>query len=272
MRLAVLGSPIAHSKSPALHRAAYAALGLDWSYQAIEVTADALPGFVGTLGAEWRGLSLTMPLKREVLPLLDTMDEFTELTGAANTVLFDDARRRRGFNTDVHGVIQSFRDAGVTGLHSVRILGGGATAASVMVAVSRLGASRVAIAARSAERLGTLVALGERLDLQLTIETLGALEAAAEPDALVSTLPGGTELGFAIPPRGILFDVAYDPWPSRLASGWLAAGAPVIGGLELLAHQALAQVRIFVNGTPGASLAGEADVFAAMRAAVGLAT
>jgi shikimate dehydrogenase len=275
MRLAVLGHPIAHSKSPAMHAAAYAALGLPWSYEAIDVTPDALPEFIASRDAEWRGLSLTMPLKRDVLPLLGTMDEFTELTGGANTVLFDTERRMlRGFNTDVYGVTESFRAAGVDSLTTVRLLGGGATAASVLVAVSRLGARRIVVAARSPEKLGPLVALSEVLDLEFTIESLSDIDQTFVPDAVVSTLPNGVDLGLdlgeAVHRRAVLFDVAYEPWPTALATKWAAAGGTVIRGLEMLAHQALIQVRIFVNAHPDTALDGEPSVFAAMRAAVGL--
>ena len=282
MRLAVLGHPIAHSKSPALHAAAYDALDLDWSYETIDMTTDALPEFIRTRDADWRGLSLTMPLKRDVLPLLGAMDEFTELTGGANTVLFGadpfDAKRRmlRGFNTDVYGVTESFRAAGVEKLSTVRLLGGGATAASVLVAVSRLGARRVVIAARSLEKLGPLIALAEWLGLELAVEPLSEIDRTFVPDAVVSTLPNGVELGRDVDlgdescRRSVLFDVAYEPWPTALATSWFEAGGVVIRGLEMLAHQALIQVRIFVNGHPDAPLDREAAVFAAMRSAVDL--
>jgi shikimate dehydrogenase len=273
MRLAVLGSPIAHSKSPALHRAAYEVLGLDWTYDAIEVAGPALADFVRSRDAEWRGLSLTMPLKRDVLPLLSTMDEFSALTGAANTVRFGPDGSRHGFNTDVVGVIDAFRRFGITRLGSVRILGGGATAASVITAAARLGATVVVVAVRAPERLGPIVALCEELELELTVETLGAFDPGLATDAVISTLPTGTTLSHELPDAGtaILFDVAYEPWPTPLAASWLAHGGQVISGLELLAAQALAQIRIFVNGRPDAELADEAAVVRAMRAAVGLA-
>ncbi|WP_307812168.1 shikimate dehydrogenase family protein [Lacisediminihabitans changchengi] len=272
-RLAVLGHPIAHSKSPALHAAAYSVLGLDWSYDAQDVTGETLGAFIESRDGAWRGLSLTMPLKRDVLPLLHGIDHFAELTGGANTVLFDGGKLR-GFNTDVHGVVEAFRGVGIERLGSVRVLGGGATAASVLVAVQRMGAERVALAVRAPERLGSLISLAERLDLALTVETLGTFDPAFVTDAVVSTLPNGTELSFrpaalaaVTVAGGALFDVAYEPWPTVLAAGW---AGPVIPGLEMLAHQALVQVRIFVNASPDAELPGEASVFQAMRSAVGL--
>ena len=273
-RLAVLGHPIDHSRSPALHRAAYRALGLDWSYDAHDVTGETLGEFIESRDGSWRGLSLTMPLKRGVLPLLHGIDHFTELTGGANTVLFDGGKLR-GFNTDVHGVVEAFRGAGVDRLGSVRVLGGGATAASVLVAVKRMGADRVALAVRAPERLGSLISLAERLDLAMTVETLGTFDVAFVADAAVSTLPNGTEPSFrpaalaaVTAVGGALFDVAYEPWPTALAADW---SGPVVPGLEMLAHQALVQVRIFVNGAPDAVLEDEASVFLAMRSAVGLA-
>ncbi len=264
----MLGSPIAHSKSPALHRAAYAQLGLDWSYDAIEVASGGLGAFVEGLGDEWRGLSLTMPLKREVLPLLATIDATSELTGGANTVVFEE-RRLHGFNTDVTGIVAALAAAGVESVPAVRILGGGATASSALVAASRLGARHAVVAVRSPDRIGALIAIAEQVEIDLSVETLGAFESPAPP-LTISTLPNDVDLAVRIDPSGLLFDVAYEPWPTSLAADWLAAGLPVVSGLEMLAQQALAQVRAFVTGSPHETLPGEASVFAAMRAAVGL--
>ncbi|MHB1171677.1 MAG: shikimate dehydrogenase [Lacisediminihabitans sp.] len=258
-RLAVLGSPISHSKSPTLHRAAYQVLGLPWDYEAIEIRSDDLAEFVCSRGAEWRGLSLTMPLKREILPLLDGNDGndggdggdgLVGLTGAANTVLFD--RGRRGFNTDVSGIVQAFESAGVVQLRSAQILGGGATATSALVAMGRLGVARVLVSVRNPERASGLGSLAKRLGIELTIRSF-AESADADPehpavDVIVSTLPGHVEHRLAFSEetraRSIFFDVAYDPWPTPLAAAWLAAGGRVISGLGLLVYQALAQVRI----------------------------
>jgi shikimate dehydrogenase len=276
-RLAVLGSPIAHSKSPALHQAAYAALGLPWRYEAIEVTTDALPGFIASCGPEWRGLSLTMPLKRDVLPLLDDMDEYVEITGGANTVVFDEhgsGRTLRGFNTDVYGFREAFRSVGVRRLSSVRLLGGGATAASAMAAVAELGATRIAISARAPKKVQRLLDLGERLGVDVEIELLSELDDSVMPDAVISTIPGSAQVDIpfteATRARSVLLEVAYDPWPTPLAASWLSAGGRVIPGIEMLVNQALMQVRIFVGGDPRRALDGEPKVFAAMRAAVGL--
>ena len=265
-RLAVLGSPIAHSKSPALHGAAYAALGLDWSYEAIEVSGNELAEFVASRDESWRGLSLTMPLKREVLPLLDSADDMVDLTGAANTVLLGESIR--GFNTDVYGITEAFRAHGVSSLARVQILGGGATAASALVAAKQLGAHTVTVSLRDQSKAAGLVALGALLDVTIAVLS----EPAEPPDAVISTLPGSAKhsLSFAAETRAsaVLFDVAYDPWPSQLAREWLAVDGQVISGIEMLTLQALAQVRVFVNGDPASALANEQAVVAAMQRAV----
>ncbi|MEP6842758.1 MAG: shikimate dehydrogenase [Pseudolysinimonas sp.] len=274
-RLAVLGSPIEHSKSPLLQRAAYEVLGLPWEYDAIEVVEGSLGAFLNTLDTSWRGLSLTMPLKREVLPLLATRTELVGTVGAANTVLIDDDGGLRGFNTDVAGIIAAFGDHGVTGLDSVQILGGGATAASVLAAVARLGATRALVSARDPERAASLKPLAAALGVELTIRRLGIMDRSLiVPSAVISTLPAGTEHGMVYPQAvregAVLLDVAYEPWPSELARAWMTAGGTVVTGLEMLLHQAIAQVRIFVTGHEDGLLASESQVIARMRAAVGL--
>lgn len=270
-RLAVLGSPIAHSKSPALHRAAYARLGLDWSYEAVEVDGAALPGFLGALGADWRGLSLTMPLKQDVIPLAGTVDRFARLTGAVNTLLLADDGRH-GFNTDVGGIVRAVHESGCPGLTRGALIGAGATAASALVAMHDLGAREVDVFARTPARAAALVELGARLGVEVAVAPLEAIAHARGVDLVVSTLPGGTELPHEPSARlrtdAWLFDVAYDPWPSRLATTWLESGGDVIHGLEMLLQQALLQVRIFVGGDPGAPLPDEDAVLAAMRGAV----
>ena len=255
-RLAVLGSPIGHSKSPLLHVAAYRELGLDWRYEAIEAVGSDLPGL---LARDFRGLSLTMPLKRDVLPLLDWIDPVAELTGGVNTVLVDGLR---GYNTDVRGIERAFANAGVTAVDSVRILGAGATAASALVAVSALGATVATVATRDPRTAAPLIDLGARLGVSLAVTDLG--ESSAGESVVINTLPGGVAHGMETG-IGVLFEVAYDPWPSALARNWTGT---VIDGLDMLVEQALVQVRIFVAGDREIALPDESRVLAAMRAAV----
>lgn len=270
-RLAVLGSPISHSRSPAIHRAAYAQLGLDWRYDAVDVTGQALPDFIESCGRQWRGLSLTMPLKRDILPLLHRRDPLVDVVGGANTALFTDDGLA-GFNTDVYGITRSLRDAGIGRLDEVLILGAGATAASALVASGQLGATRATVLARTPARASELIGLGSRVGVAVTAQFLEIQEISHDtPQLVLSTLPAGAELlSFreSTRERAALLDVAYDPWPSPLAQAWSAVGGTVISGLDMLIHQAVAQVRVFVHANPATPLLDEPEVLAAMRAAV----
>jgi shikimate dehydrogenase len=276
-RLAVLGSPIAHSLSPRLHRTAYGVLGLDWSYEAADVTGDRLPAFIAGLSPEWLGLSLTMPLKHDVRALLDSRDELSVLTGATNTVRLsypNGKRRIEGFNTDVGGIVRALGDAGITRVAQAAVLGGGATAASAVVAAAGLGAEHVTVLARTPERAEPLRAIGAAAGLAVTILplTLASIE-LVQGELVLSTLPGDAAplelIGQStLPSRSALLDVAYHPWPSRLALLWQQAGRPTVSGLSMLVHQALLQIRVFVAGDPALPLNDEARVLSAMFAAL----
>lgn len=267
-RLAVLGSPIAHSRSPALHRAAYDLLGLDWEYTAIEMDGARLAEFLDSRDDSWRGLSLTMPLKQDVLPLLDEVDELATLTGAANTVLLTDGVRR-GFNTDVGGIVRALGDAGCERVGHGVLVGGGATAASALAAMAELGAASVQVLLRRTEAGASIVDLGARLGLRVDVHPIAALATLDDADLVVSTLPGGADPGVvasaALRRRTTLFDVAYAPWPTRLVSQWLEEDGTVVHGLEMLLHQAVLQVRIFTSGDPFQALPDEDAVLDVMR-------
>ena len=276
-RLAVIGSPIIHSRSPRLHRAAYTVLDVPFSYDAMEVSTSHLAEFVQSCGRDWVGLSLTMPLKHEVVALLDRVDDLGALTRAVNTVRFTDAGVE-GFNTDVGGLMQPLLDAGVSSPAHVLVLGAGATAGSAVAAASRLGAFAITIGARSVERAATVVELGRRLATEIEVVDLTEIEGWADmrqPDVVINTLPGraADTLSFSAEARraSVLFDVVYDPWPTVIAASWTDAGGRVIAGIEMLVAQALRQVRVFVGGDPGVALDGEDRVLAAMLASVDLA-
>ncbi|MFT2705991.1 shikimate dehydrogenase [Clavibacter zhangzhiyongii] len=278
VRLAVLGSPIAHSLSPRLHDAAYGVLGLDWSYAAVECTGAELPAFVAGLGSGWRGLSLTMPLKRDVLPLLDRVDDTARLAGAANTLLLEDdgegATRRRGANTDVAGIVRAFGVGGVEQCRRAVVLGAGSTARSAVVALERMGAREVTVAARRPEQGRELAPLADELRLALRVVPLAdAATALRDADTVVSTLPGdaaaAVPLPRDLPEATVLLDVTYAPWPTGIATGWQRAGGRVVPGIDMLVQQALGQVRLFAHGDAEQPLPDEARVLAAMLAAVG---
>ena len=266
MKAAVLGKPIAHSLSPALHRAAYAELGFtDWTYELVECDEAGLPGYVESRGPEWAGLSLTMPLKRTVLPLLDHVDHMAAATGGANTVVFR-PEGRYGYNTDVQGIVDALTEAGVTAPGAVAIIGAGATACSALAAVGELGAPGAEVFLREPARAAALQATADRLALRIRLRPLEDLKQgeAVPPDLLISTVPAGAADFYAeravlspTPPMAVL-DVVYHPWPTPLAQAAAAVGASVASGFDLLLHQAAAQVEL---------MTGKPAPLAAMRAA-----
>jgi shikimate dehydrogenase len=254
-RAAVLGSPIAHSLSPALHRAAYRQLGLaDWTYSAIECDEQRLPSLLDSLGPEWAGLSLTMPLKRAVLPLLDHVEPLVTQVGAANTVVFADGKRR-GFNTDVSGIVTALRQAGVTTGGNVLVLGSGATACSALAALHAVGVDAVCVAVRASARAKPLLEVADRLGVQVALLEFGPALARRPWQLLISTIPAaGAEPVAAQLRTGTLaavgvFDVVYDPWPTPLAAAAEKAGSTVISGLDMLVHQAAGQVELMTGRT-----------------------
>jgi shikimate dehydrogenase len=269
MKAAVLGSPIAHSLSPVLHGAAYAHLGLDWTYERHDCTKAALPEFLAGLGPEWAGLSLTMPLKAAVLPLLTDLDPVAEQTGAANTVVLRDGRRS-GFNTDVPGMVAALAERGVAPTGSAAVLGSGSTARSAVFALGQAGWRDVTVYARSPVRPRWLEsALPRGLSSAVSQDTgtldYGQVAAALRSDLVVSTLPAGVADPFVdrvLGGVGALFDVVYDPWPTPLAKAWAQRGGTVVSGLDLLVHQASLQV-VLMTGTT----ASPAELVAVMRPA-----
>jgi len=262
MRCAVLGDPIEHSLSPALHRAAYAALGLDWSYDAVRVPRGGLADFLRGLDDDWRGLSLTMPLKREAMPLLGSRDAWAGLAGAVNTLLLD-GRGVHGLNTDVPGAIAALRETTTASLDRAVVLGGGATATSVLLALAELGCGSAVLAVRDTARAAETLEAVRRHPHPPHLEAVpldGLTPLGA--DVVVSTVPAeaqSTAVLAAAADAPVVFDVVYDPWPTPLAAAAQADGRVVVGGLDLLLWQAVDQVR---------AMTGRFDVpVAAMRAA-----
>ncbi len=191
MRAAVLGSPVRHSLSPVLHRAAYRALGLSgWTYEAIECDEARLPGLLDGCGPDWAGLSLTMPLKRTVLPLLDTTEPLAAEVGGANTVIFA-AGARHGHNTDVPGMITTLTTAGISAAGPALILGAGATACSALAALRGLGGSEATVAVRDPARTADLLAAAGRLGMTVRLTGFGGQATAGSWYLLISTVPAG---------------------------------------------------------------------------------
>ncbi|MFJ3494580.1 shikimate dehydrogenase [Streptomyces sp. NPDC086091] len=245
-RAAVLGNPVGHSLSPVLHRAAYQALGLTgWTYDRFEVDEAALPGFVAGMGPEWAGLSLTMPLKRAVIPLLDEISDTAASVEAVNTLVLTEDGRRTGDNTDIPGMVAALREHGVERVATAAVLGAGATASSALAALARVCEGEVAVYVRSAARADEMREWGRRLDVDVRVEDWADAADALRFPLVVATTPAGTTdaLAAAVPERpATLFDVLYDPWPTALAARWSMSGGAVVSGLDLLVHQAVLQV------------------------------
>ena len=279
-RAYVLGHPIAHSLSPALHRAAYDFLGeQNLGYERRDTLPDDLPEIMrgvrnpaGTEEAPYiAGLSVTMPLKTAVIEYCDELSETARVTGAVNTV-YPRGERVLGDNTDVIGIVNALRHAGLEPdpeRDEPAVIGGGATAISALTALHKLGYRRASVYARSLHKLGDLQAVAERLGVQLSTVALAEFPAeqkARRHNPVISTLPAraaddwapqlADPAGASDPAdasetadRPVLLDVAYNPWPSVLASAWEASGGAVVSGLEMLLYQAVEQVLLFTDRT-----------------------
>jgi shikimate dehydrogenase len=273
-RAAVLGAPIAHSLSPVLHTAAYAALGLaDWTYSAIECDEAGLPALIAGCDSRWAGLSLTMPLKRAVLPLLDRTEPLAADVGGANTVVFSGGQRH-GYNTDVPGMVAALAEAGVNAPAGATILGAGATACAALAALRALGLTAAAVQVRDEARAGDLLAAASRLGLTVELRPFGS--PVRDGDLLISTVPAGAADFYAERVRdprarpSALLDVVYSPWPTALATAATRSGLVVTSGFDLLLHQAARQVELMTGLRPAPlepmRAAGQAEL--ARRSAV----
>ncbi|WP_167202255.1 shikimate dehydrogenase [Actinomyces respiraculi] len=277
-KAAVIGLPVTHSLSPVLHRAAYAALGLDgWQYERRETSPEELGPLLAELAAPagpgpiWAGLSVTMPHKQALLTHLDAVDPLAQTVGAANTVVAQRSGRGpallTGFNTDVAGIVGALRE--VTGKQpatgaTALVLGSGATACSALAALTELGAGRIVVAARSHAGPGRALSAAHRMGLE--IEAVTWRPGVAASDAVVAEALGGADLVVStLPAHGAdvlaplvgrvrggaaLLDVIYEPWPTALAAAWQGAGGLIAPGWLMLLHQAVPQVRLMTGMTP----------------------
>jgi shikimate dehydrogenase len=252
-RCAVLGSPIEHSLSPALHRAAYTQLGLDWTYDKLEIDQHRLASFVAGLDESWRGLSLTMPLKVAVLELGE-VDQLAQLAGAGNTLILE-ADTRRVYNTDVGGLAWAVRQVTTVPLPRVTILGTGATASAALIAAAQLGAQQVTVAARTPSRAEPLRALSRELGVELEIRPWWAR--LPQTNLAVSTVVSGAADTIApsvADSTPLIVDAIYDPWPTVLATTAQQAGCTVVSGRDLLIGQALLQIELMTGRSVSAEV------------------
>ena len=262
IKAAVLGSPIAHSLSPVIHQSAYRLLGWDWIYERFEVSSGELPKFLAENSGIFRGLSLTMPLKEEILPLVDWVSEPAKLTNAVNTVVFGDLGSS-GFNTDIQG----FQDA--LSMHKVEIpnrasvIGGGATARSAIAALDGA-AKTIDVYSRSDHRAKGLVnsARSSIVEIHSWDEVANALT----NELVIATTPTGVTDSVEVKKaEGVLFESLYNPWPTKLLANWRAAGGFGIDGLDLLIWQAIGQLEVMSFSDP-AVMAEKDELYQNMRA------
>ena len=262
MWAAVIGSPIAHSLSPVIHRAAWEQLGIDgWEYRCAEVTEESLPTFIGQLDESFRGLSVTMPCKQAVMPLLDAIDPLASAVGAVNTVV-PSAGMLAGFNTDVTGIASAIRRAcsrsGVPVPSSALVLGARATASSALAALGELGVTTTTVAARRFGGPGSVISAASRLGVSVEqvmwSDVSAVASAAARADVLISTLPAGVADAIAsrLAPREgqILLDVIYSPRDTALRTTFEKAGGVVAEGTDMLVYQGAAQVQLMTGRSP----------------------
>ncbi len=251
---AVIGSPVAHSLSPAIHRAAFAAAGVDWSYVAFDVEpgrADEALHAMRLLGIA--GLSVTMPHKTQVAELVDRLDPAAAVLQTANTVSWD-GDELVGSSTDGAGFVTSLADAGVeVDGAKVAVIGAGGAARSIIDALARAGSPDITVLNRSLDRAERAAALAPaasvgivsdvtRADIVVNATSVG-MDADAD-HAGPEDLPCEPSLLRA---DQVVADLVYHP----LETPWLRAaadlGATVVDGLGMLVHQAALQQRIWLG-------------------------
>lgn len=257
---AVIGSPIQHSLSPFLHQAAYRDLGLNIDYRRIEITKETIGSFLASWPEGLVGLSVTMPLKQVIIPLLSQVDGLAKAVGAVNTVVPFPGGITAGFNTDVYGLVTAIKEAKGREFNPERavIVGSGATASSALAALGELQAGQINLLARRVSGAGNAVQAATRLGIDPGYVPLAAGEKARETlqaaDLIISTVPRAVLDDFyqtiSFNPEQTVLDIVYDPWPSELVKQASRSGATIISGKAMLLHQALMQVKLFTSRTP----------------------
>lgn len=234
-KAAILGSPVDHSLSPILHESAYKFLKIDWTYDRFNLEPKALNDFLATHG-DYRGFSVTMPLKDSAFAIAQTHDDYSLQTKACNTLLKDSGDSWIGFNTDVAGFIAILSPV-INDVDSVCVIGSGATARSAIAALCQFGLRNISIAARRHSAIDELATFFPEVSFRLQDMS------APEAEMIISTVPAGASDFVKLDQRvKVFFDVIYAPWPTKLASSALTLNCQVFSGLHLLAAQAVEQV------------------------------
>lgn len=261
--VALLGDPVAHSLSPRMHAAAFAALGLRWAYVALRVLPSDLPEAVRGLRAlGFAGANITVPHKEAAAQLVDRLDEVARACGAVNTIVFGEGRRAYGYNTDVAGVRRTLEHMGFRAAGSrAAVLGAGGSARAVCVALAQEGAAEILLFARRVERAeflaGQMSTLFPRVRFAAHPLEPSALRAhLREADLLVNATPVGmhpdrdaspVSSPDLLHPRMAVFDLVYQPPRTRLLQLAEQAGARTIGGLLMLAYQGAASFELWTG-------------------------
>jgi len=243
IRAAVLGSPISHSLSPLLHKTAYAQLGLSASYEAIEVEADSLAEFMDDRDATWTGFSLTMPLKQEVISYAKHVDNLAQRINSANT-LYRSAGEWHATSTDVIGFTNTLKMHKIAIKGHIVILGAGATARAAAAACDSSN-TQITVINRSLTRVQAMS--DAVIESELSFLNWDDLSVLSDADLVISTAPAGVTDSIVLPAKTIApyFEALYKPWPTPASALWASRGGKVLDGLDLLIHQAIAQIAIF---------------------------
>jgi len=234
----VIGSPVRHSLSPAIHNAAFAAAGLDWAYLAFEVAADGVGAALGgAKAAGMGGLSVTMPLKEPVAAAVDHLTPVAARLGAVNTVIVGDDGLT-GDNTDGQGFVDALAPWSPAGRRCV-VLGAGGAARAVVLALAGAGAADVAVVARSPERAARVTALGGRAggwhDLERAELVVNATPVGMDGTAAAGQLAVDEGL---LAPGQVVVDLVYHPPRTPLLAAAARRGATPVDGVGMLVHQA----------------------------------
>jgi shikimate dehydrogenase len=257
-RVGLIGWPVEHSVSPAMHNAAFAALGLGWRYDALPTPPGKVEATLDELRSQgYRGANVTVPHKEAVLPYLDGIDACARAIGAVNTVVVQEGRLV-GHNTDAGGFLAALREAGFepSGRRAL-LLGAGGAARAVVYALARAGCT-IALYNRTP---GRALELAQCLGDIAPVAVLEAL-AGAELDSLellVNATPVGMwpQAGVSpwpealpLPAHWTVFDLVYNPAETRLLAQARAAGATAVGGLGMLVHQGALAFALWTGHAP----------------------
>lgn len=241
MRLGLIGHPVSHSLSPAMHNAALAALGLEGRYEALDTPVELLEQRIAQVRQGWAGVNVTVPHKEAVIPWLDDLSPQAQAVGAVNTIV-NHQGRLLGHNTDVEGFLLGLQESGIAyESRQAVVLGAGGAARAIVYGLRQAGCT-VAVANRSLERANSLAqemgasALGlESPDLFLALQHCDLLvntTSVGLKDPQASPLPGGV-----LPRKATVVDIVYNPLVTRLMRDAREAGLAVLGGLPMLVWQ-----------------------------------